>query len=172
MAQTRRRRRKHRGTQSGSIDRRRASRPRSRQEARARARKQMGTKREGPPGWGTAVTRRLLGAGVFLLLLVLILRSPAPSVVLVLFHALICIPLRPPSIEFMFNRRQAAENGVSVSASSAASSGKAALPGAPLVDIRTRRPLTSRSVDVRATSPSAPSPRTATSPGARAPTAG
>src|SRR5436190_21408065 len=72
VAQTRRRRRKHRGTQSGSIDRRRASRPRSRQEARARARKQMGTKREGPPRWSSAVTRGLFGAGIFLLLLVVI----------------------------------------------------------------------------------------------------
>ncbi len=46
MAQTRRRR-KHRGTQSGSIDRRgRRARPRSRQEARARAKQRMGTKRD------------------------------------------------------------------------------------------------------------------------------
>jgi Flp pilus assembly protein TadB len=110
MAQTRRRRRKHRGTQSGSIDRRRASRPRSRQEARARAKKQMGTKREGPPGWGTAVTRGLFGAGVFLLLLVLIFRRPVlPSVALSLFMLLIYIPLGHYIDQFMFNRRQAAK---------------------------------------------------------------
>jgi hypothetical protein len=110
MAQTRRRRRKHRGTQSGSIDRRRASRPRSRQEARARARKQMGTKREGPPSWGTAATRGLFGAGVFLLLLVLIFRRPVfPSVILSLFMLLVYIPLGHFIDGFMYNRRLAAK---------------------------------------------------------------
>jgi drug/metabolite transporter (DMT)-like permease len=110
MAQTRRRRRKHRGTQSGSIDRRRASRPRSRQEARSRARKQMGTKREGPPSWSTAVTRGLFGAGVFLLLLVLVLgQSVARSVPLAAFMLLIYIPLGHFIDRFMFDRRQAAK---------------------------------------------------------------
>src|SRR3954451_21031637 len=94
MAQTRRRRRKHRGTQSGSIDRRRASRPRSRQEARARARKQMGSKREGPPTWTSAVNRGLFGAGIFLLLLVVAFGQPvARSVPLAVFMLLIYIPL-------------------------------------------------------------------------------
>jgi len=110
MAQTRRRRRKHRGTQSGSIDRRRASRPRSRQEARARARKQMGNKREGPPSWSTAVTRGLFGAGVFLLLLVLIFRRPVVgSVILSLFMLLVYIPLGHGIDGFMYNRRLAAK---------------------------------------------------------------
>jgi Flp pilus assembly protein TadB len=110
MAQTRRRRRKHRGTQSGSIDRRRASRPRSRQEARARARKQMGNKREGPPAWSSAVTRGVFGAGVFLLLLVVIFRRPvAASVILSLFMLLIYIPLGHLIDGFMYNRRLAAK---------------------------------------------------------------
>jgi Flp pilus assembly protein TadB len=110
MAQTRRRRRKHRGTQSGSIDRRRASRPRSRQEARARAKKQMGTKREGPPSWSTAVTRGLFGAGVFLLLLVVLFREPVVrSVPLALFMLLLYIPLGHCIDGFMYNRRQAAK---------------------------------------------------------------
>ena len=110
MAQTRRRRRKHRGTQSGSIDRRRASRPRSRQEARARARKQMGTKRDGPPSWSSAVNRGLFGAGIFLLLLVVVFRRPvAASVILATFMLLIYIPLGHLIDRFMFDRRQAAK---------------------------------------------------------------
>ena len=110
MAQTRRRRRKHRGTQSGSIDRRRASRPRSRQEARARARKQMGNKREGPPSWNTAVMRGLAGAGVFLLLLVVLFRRPVVgAVILSLFMLLVYIPLGHLIDGFMYNRRLAAK---------------------------------------------------------------
>jgi drug/metabolite transporter (DMT)-like permease len=110
MAQTRRRRRKHRGTQGGSIDRRRrTSRPRSRQEARARAKQQMGQKRDLPPAWSSAVNRGLFGAGVFLLLLVLVFRQPVVrSVPLAAFMLLIYIPLGHFIDRFMYNRRQAA----------------------------------------------------------------
>src|SRR5436309_2960688 len=92
---TRRRRRKHRGTQGGTIDRRgRTSRPRSRQEARARARKQMGTKREGPPTWSSAVTRGLFGAAIFLLLLVVLFhQAVVSSAALAALMLLIYIPL-------------------------------------------------------------------------------
>ncbi len=69
MAQTKRkRRRKHRGTQGGSIDRRgRRGRPRTRDEARAQARRRAEVRR-GVPTWGSAFRRGLLGAGIFFLL--------------------------------------------------------------------------------------------------------
>ena len=70
----------------------------------------MGTKREGPPSWSSAVTRGLFGAGVFLLLLVVIFRRPVfASVVLSLFMLLIYIPLGHLIDRFMFDRRQAAK---------------------------------------------------------------
>jgi hypothetical protein len=111
MAQTRRRRRKHRGTQSGSIDRRgRGGRPRSRQEARARARKQMGTKRDVPPTWASAVTRGLLGAALFAVLLIALFGRPvAASLVLAGLMLLIYIPLGHFIDTFFYNRRQAAK---------------------------------------------------------------
>lgn len=108
---TKRRRRKHRGTQSGSVDRRgRASRPRSRQEARSRARKQLGQKREGSPTWRSAVNRGLLGAGIFLLLLVVLFRRPvAASVGLAALMLLVYIPLGYYMERFFYSRRQAAK---------------------------------------------------------------
>jgi drug/metabolite transporter (DMT)-like permease len=111
MAQTRRRRRKHRGTQGGSVDRRgRTSRPRSRQEARARARKQLGPKRGGPPTWGSAIGRGLFGAAIFLVLLVVLFGRPvAEAVALAAFMLLIYIPLGHFIDRFLYNRRQAAE---------------------------------------------------------------
>jgi hypothetical protein len=112
VAQTRkRRRRKHRGTQGGSVDRRgRTSRPRSRQEARSRARKQLGQKREGPPSWRSAVNRGLLGAGIFLVLLILLFRQPlASSVALTVLMLAIYIPLGYYMEQFFYNRRQAAK---------------------------------------------------------------
>ncbi len=109
MAQTRRRRRKHRGTQSGSIDRRGQARPRSRQEARARARQQMGSKRDTAPTWGTAVGRGLFGAGIFFALIVLLFHQAiAPSLGLAAVMLLIYIPMGHYMDRFMYRRRQAA----------------------------------------------------------------
>lgn len=108
---TRRRRRKHRGTQGGGVDRRgRTGRPRSRQEARARARKQLGTKRgEGPPTWGKAVSRGAFAAGLFLVLLVVLFRRPVPSSVAVAVLMLaFYIPMGYVIDRFFYNRRQAA----------------------------------------------------------------
>jgi drug/metabolite transporter (DMT)-like permease len=111
MAQTRKRRRKHRGTQGGSIDRRgRRARPRSRQEARARARKQMGTKRDLPPTWGSALTRGLFGAGLFAVLLIALFGRPvASSLVLAALMLLIYVPLGHLIDIFFYRRRQAAK---------------------------------------------------------------
>ena len=110
MAQTRRRRRKHRGTQSGSIDRRRASRPRSRQEARARARKQMGTKREGPPSGAPRSPGACSAPGSSCCCWSLLFRRPVVrAVILSLFMLLVYIPLGHFIDGFMYNRRQAAK---------------------------------------------------------------
>jgi hypothetical protein len=82
MAQNqRRRRRKRRGTQGGSIDtRRRAARPRSREEAKARARSSRATgssrKEDLPPTWRNSIYRGIGAAVIFALLLVLIFQRP------------------------------------------------------------------------------------------------
>lgn len=77
MAQTRKkRRRKHRGTQGGRVDaNRRSGRPRSREEAKARARasrKNGNARVDAPPTWRSAVTRGLVAAVIFTALLVLL----------------------------------------------------------------------------------------------------
>ncbi len=82
MAQTRKkRRRKHRGTQGGRVDpSRRAGRPRSREEAKARARASRGKRPaagvDAPPTWRSAVTRGLIAAAIFTVLLVLLFGRP------------------------------------------------------------------------------------------------
>jgi hypothetical protein len=81
MAQTRkRRRRKHRGTQGGRIDSGRRSRPRTREEARARARSSRrgpAARFDNPPTWRSATIRGLVAAGIFLVLLLAIFGRPA-----------------------------------------------------------------------------------------------
>jgi hypothetical protein len=81
MAQTRKkRRRKHRGTQGGRVDpNRRAGRPRSREEAKARARagrKSPAARVDAPPTWRSAITRGLVAAVIFTALLMLIFKRP------------------------------------------------------------------------------------------------
>ena len=106
---TKKRRRKHRGTQGGSIDRRgRAGRPRSREEARARARKQMGQKKRGetPPTWTGALGRAAFGAAIFFILLILIFKRPiAAALLLSLLMMLVYIPLGHAIDGFMYKRR-------------------------------------------------------------------
>jgi hypothetical protein len=82
MAQNqKRRRRKRRGTQGGSIDaRRRAARPRSREEAKARARSGRSSgsakKEDLPPTWRNSIIRGLGAAVIFALLLIFIFQRP------------------------------------------------------------------------------------------------
>jgi drug/metabolite transporter (DMT)-like permease len=106
---TKKRRRKHRGTQGGSIDRRgRGGRPRTREEARARARKGMGgTKRgEGPPTWGSAIGRGLFGAAIFFILLILLFqRGIGESLLLSALMLLVYIPLGHAIDGFLYRRK-------------------------------------------------------------------
>ena len=83
MAQNqKRRRRKRRGTQGGSVDtRRRASRPRTREEAKARARSGRAAgasrpKQDLPPTWRSSVLRGMFAAVVFAVLLIVLFKRP------------------------------------------------------------------------------------------------
>ncbi len=98
MAQTKKKRqRKRRGTQGGRVDtNRRPARPRSRVEAKARAR--SGTKRatprgDRPPTWRSSVIRGLVAAAIFTVLLLLIFkRSPGAALGLGAFMLVFYIP--------------------------------------------------------------------------------
>jgi hypothetical protein len=86
VAQTKkRRRRKHRGTQTGRIDTSGPrGRPRTREEAKARARQKRKPAAKGravdrrdiPPTWGGAFKRGLFGAAIFFLLFWLVFQRP------------------------------------------------------------------------------------------------
>ena len=80
MAQTRKkRRRKRKGTQGGSIEtRRRAPRPRTREEAKARARakNKAGPRKDLPPTWRGSAIRGVAAAVIFAALLILLFKRP------------------------------------------------------------------------------------------------
>jgi hypothetical protein len=80
MAQTKKkRRRKQRGTQGGRIDTNTRSKPRSRAEAksRARAKRKPVARVDLPPTWRSSITRGLVAAVIFTVLLLLIFKRPA-----------------------------------------------------------------------------------------------
>jgi hypothetical protein len=82
MAQTKKRRKgKKRGTQGGRIDTNaRGGRPRSREEAKARARSKKGKaaprRGDAPPTWRSSVVRGLFAAVIFFVLLILLFKRP------------------------------------------------------------------------------------------------
>ena len=97
MAPTKKKRqRKRRGTQGGRVDaNRRAARPRSREEAKARARssRKAGPKVDRPPTWRSAATRGIVAGVIFtVILLLLFKRAPGAAIGLGAFMLVFYIP--------------------------------------------------------------------------------
>ena len=103
------RKRKHRGTQAGSLDRRSGGRPRNRAEARARAK--AGAKKRGPalpkpPTWRGAFFKGLAAAAIFFVLtLVLFGRPLGSSLGLAAFMLVFYVPLSYYTDGFFYRRR-------------------------------------------------------------------
>ena len=113
MAQTRkRRRRKHRGTQGGRVDaNRRPGRPRSREEAKARARagRKSAPKTDAPPTWRSSITRGLIAAAIFTVLLLVLFKRPlGASLALGAFMLVFYIPAGYWIDTMMWRRRERA----------------------------------------------------------------
>ena len=109
MAQTRKkRRRKHRGTQAGTIDRAgRTGRPRTREEAKAISRKARQERLDRQPTLKGAVQRAAIAAALFGLLVVLAFgREPAQGAFLALFMFLLYIPLGYGTDKAIYRFRQ------------------------------------------------------------------
>jgi hypothetical protein len=112
MAQSRqRRRRKHRGTQSGRIDQRPSrGRPRSRAEARSRAtqrsRKKPTAREAGPPTWRSALQKSLIAGALFFALLFLAFgRAPLPSAGIAVLMLGFYVPMSFMVDRFFYQRR-------------------------------------------------------------------
>ncbi len=112
MAQTKKkRRRKHRGTQGGRVDTNRRSRPKTRAEAKARAR--SGGKRaprgDHPPTWRNSVIRGVAAAAIFAVLLLVIFKKPiGASLALSAFMLVFYIPAGYYIDMLMWRRRERA----------------------------------------------------------------
>ncbi|MGH2956260.1 MAG: hypothetical protein ACRDL6_04615 [Solirubrobacterales bacterium] len=113
MAQTKRkRRRKHRGTQGGRIDRKPArGRPRSRAEAKSRAQargKKRGARERtvSPPTWASAAKKGLFAAVLFFVLLMVGFgREPLPSAAIALLMVGFYVPMAYLTDRFFYDRQ-------------------------------------------------------------------
>ncbi|HEY1274615.1 MAG TPA: hypothetical protein VGF25_06885 [Thermoleophilaceae bacterium] len=96
MAQTKRkRRRKHRGTAAGTIERAgRTGRPQTREDAKQISRRRREERLNKPPTWKGALNRAAIAAAVFgVLVLLLFRRDAAQAIALAAFMFLVYIPL-------------------------------------------------------------------------------
>jgi hypothetical protein len=96
VAQTsRKRRRKHRGTPAGTVERAgRTGRPRTREEGKDIARRRRAERLDRPPSWRGAVNRAAIAAALFGVLVVLAFgRDPVQGVILAVFVFFLYIPL-------------------------------------------------------------------------------
>ena len=98
MAKTKnRRRRKHRGTQAGTVDhaakrtRDAKEKPRSREEAREIGRRRRLERLDRPPTWRSALNRAALASAVLAVLIVFVLRPDGPLGERVAYAALIAV---------------------------------------------------------------------------------
>jgi hypothetical protein len=109
VAQTRKkRRRKHRGTQAGTIERAgRTGRPRTKEEAKQIARQRRAERLDRRPTWKGAVQRAALAAALFGVLVVIAFgRQPAQGAFLALFMFVLYIPLGYATDTAMYRFRQ------------------------------------------------------------------
>ena len=79
MAQTKRkRRRKHRGTPAGTVERAgRTGRPRTKEEAKSIARQRRAERLDRPPTWKSAAQRAAIAAALFGVLVAVLRHTPA-----------------------------------------------------------------------------------------------
>jgi hypothetical protein len=105
---TKRRRRKHRGTQSGRIDRTgRATRPKTRAQAKAQMKKGRQVARDMPPTWSGAIKRAAVAAAVFFATVAFAFKQAiGPSIGLAAAMMLIYVPMGYAFDTLLYRRRE------------------------------------------------------------------
>ena len=111
MPQTKKkRRRKHRGTQGGSVNRRSNRRPRSRDEARAQAKRNAELRRTAAPTWRSAFNRAALMSVILFALMAFVVGQPIGASA---FLSVVMVGLYTPAgyylERFLYRRRMAKE---------------------------------------------------------------
>ncbi len=112
MAQTKRKR-KHRGTQAGTVEQRAhntrgsSTRAKTKEEIRAEARRRRQERFDQPPTFKGAFQRAAIAAAIFVALVILAFgESPGTGIALGAFMLLLYVPLSYATDKMLYNRRQ------------------------------------------------------------------
>lgn len=115
MSQTKRKRsRKHRGTQAGTVEARgRTSKPTAtRAEGKKVARERRANRLDRPPTWRGAFNRAVISAAIFGVAVVLLFKRPVSSaVILAAAMVLLYLPMSFYTDRFLYNRRRRRQAG-------------------------------------------------------------
>ena len=108
MSQTRRKR-KHRGTQAGTVEARGRTgrRPHTQVEGRKVARERRANRFDRPPSWRSALNRAAISAAIFAVAVVVIFGRPvAAALTLGVVMVVLYLPMSYYTDRFLYNRRQ------------------------------------------------------------------
>ena len=111
MAQTKRKR-KHRGTQAGTVEARAhntrgAARPQTKEQVRAEARRRRLERLDTPPTLKGALQRAGIAAAIFVVLVIVLFgEKPATGITLGAFMLLLYVPMSYATDKMLYNRRQ------------------------------------------------------------------
>ena len=112
MARTQRRRKKHRGTQAGTLRQRSRGPSRGSQKAPMTASERRIERMNRPPSWRSALNRAGIAAGVFLAVLLILLKQPVgDSLALAGFMLLVYVPIGYAIDSFLYRLRQKRKAG-------------------------------------------------------------
>ena len=109
MAQTKKkRRRKHRGTQAGTVEARgRTGRPRTAAEAKQIRQDRRRERLDKPPTWRSSFTRAAISAVVFGIFTIIVLGwTVAQAIPITAAMVIVYLPLSYVTDRFIYNRRQ------------------------------------------------------------------
>ena|SRR5215204_4347503 len=123
MAQTRKKRkRRHRGTQAGTVEARGrtsrptggtrgsaapAKKPANRAEAKEQARQKRDARYDEPPTWRGALNRAVIAAALFGVLIVVLFKRPiGAGIALAVLMVFMYLPMSYYTDRFLYNRRQ------------------------------------------------------------------
>jgi Flp pilus assembly protein TadB len=111
VAQTKKKRkRKHRGTQGGSINKASSRRPRNRDEARAQARRNADLRKTAAPTWRSAFNRALIMSAILFVLMAFVVGQPiGAAAFLSIFMLALYTPAGYYLERFLYRRRVAKE---------------------------------------------------------------
>ena len=107
MAQNKRRKKKHKGTQAGTISQStQRARPKNRHEARSQSKQRREARLNRPPSWRSAAMRAAFAAVLFFVVIMVIGEKVSTAILLSIVAVVFYLPVGYYTDKFMWKRHQ------------------------------------------------------------------